>query len=95
MNENKYGALVLFLFILLIAAMVWYSPKSPKLDMQQKYKQSQHRADSLQNKLNQYEAIKPELIKLYYENKFNEIHDEVDSSTIYININILKELLSN
>ena len=94
MNDNKYGAIFLVFLVIVIFIMVLYSPRTPTLNMQQKLKNSEYRADSLQEIINRYEVIKPQLIKYYYDEKYKDLHTEVDTSDINSNIELLKQLLS-
>ena len=94
MNDNKYGAIFLVFLVIVIFIMVLYSPRTPTLNMQQKLKNSEYRADSLQEILNKYEVIKPEAIKLYYNEKYKNLHNEVDTNTLNSNVELLIQLLS-
>ena len=94
MNDNKWGPYLLVAFGILIFVMVRFSPKSPEVDTQKRLNQSECRADSLQEILNKYEVIKPEAIKLYYNEKYKDLHNEVDTSDNASNVELLKQLLS-
>ena len=94
MNDNKYGWTLLAIVILLIFCLVRFGPKSPEFDTQKKLKESEWKADSLQEIINKYEVIKHEIIKYYYDEKYKDLHNEVDTSDINSNVELLKQLLS-
>jgi len=94
MNDNKCGPYLLVAFGILIFVMVRFSPKSPEINTQKKLNQSECRGDSLQEILDNYEAIKHEIIKLGYDEKYKPLHNEVDSNNVTNNYELLFELLS-
>ena len=94
MNEDKTNTVILLIFVVLMFSMIFFTQNIPISNHKKKLQESEARADSLQEILNKYEIIKPELIKLYYDEKYKQLHNEVDTNTLNSNIELLLQLLS-